>query len=111
MVQGCRFRRAGQYGVFLITLIVGCTDAPVDGLLPEAPASIGKCFEVARTGTVAGRIPWAGPVPQVKPLIPPPPPALPPPHEPTRQWPNPLRPLVESETRGVGDIVVFLRQV
>jgi hypothetical protein len=100
-----------QYGLLLTILVAGCSERPIDPPSADQPAPTGKQFDKAKTGTVAGRITWDGFVPKVKPLISPPSPALPPPHEPTRQWPNPLRPLVESETRGVGDIVVFLRQV
>jgi hypothetical protein len=97
--------------LLLVILIAGCSESPHETPPVDAPAPLGKQFDPVTTGTLAGRITWDGPIPQVKLFNSPPSPSLPPPHEPVRQWPNPLRPLIDEETQGVGDVVVFLRKV
>ncbi len=97
--------------VFLLAAALGCADAgpqPADEV-PPAPTA-GPLFDAAATGTVRGRVTWAGDVPTVPPLVQRPG-ALAPGSRPAAVWPNPYAPTVDPRGRGVGDVVVFLRGV
>src|SRR5258708_26452719 len=50
-------------------------------------------------------------MPKVLPFVSTPRPVADPPRDPKRAWPNPNAPLVEPRTRGIGEVVVFLRGV
>ncbi|MBI1918226.1 MAG: hypothetical protein HYS12_26335 [Planctomycetes bacterium] len=96
---------------FLLLAIVGCGDAPAP-LLPELPPpEIGAHFDARTTGTVEGQLTWVGEVPQVSPFVSTPRPVADPPRAPKRPWPNSNAPSVDFRTRGVGDVVVFLRGI
>jgi hypothetical protein len=94
----------------LVAVLTGCRDnsAPAPRLLPNAA---GTHFDETSAGTVRGRVVWDGPLPVVEPFR-----AVASPSGinafgPRRSWPNPNAPSIDPATRGVGDVVVFLRGV
>jgi hypothetical protein len=74
--------------------------------LPAAPA-----FDEAASGTVAGRVVWSGELPQVPPYRAPANPVAEQHDNVKRLWANPNLPVVEPQTGGVKDAVVFLRGI
>lgn len=101
----------------LVLLLAGCVEtetpqvAPVAASAPDAIAS--SSFDSASTGTIRGRVLWSGPAPDVPSLLArrniifvPPWPA----DEGEKNVANPNAPAIAAEG-GVGNAVVFLRQV
>lgn len=99
--------------LFVVALLaVGCDDGP-DWLGPvaEAPPPVPTAtrFDPARTGTVAGRVTWAGPPPEAHDFL------FGTPRKDgtveTRMMANPNRPGVDPGSKAVAGSVVFLRGV
>ena len=97
----------------LVLLAAGCGRAAAlhhePPATPEPVARVSK-FNVDDCGTIQGKVTWNGPVPVVAPLAG---------NVPTNSQgafehirkPNPNRPLIDDATKGVADVVVFLRGV
>jgi hypothetical protein len=97
----------------LLLTLIGCTDEPTAETLPAAPTpTAARAFDPATTGTIEGRVTWEGPEPDVPPLL-----VLPDPENPDPRGrrlyktPNPFRPLIDPESGGMRDVVVYLRHV
>ncbi len=107
-------RRAREWMKWLLfpVLLLGCQEAPPPAApSDEAPVEIGRHFHAAGAGTIEGHVLWSGPVPDVPPFVVPPIQfGLAGPHDRLR-WANPNVPVVDPTTRGVADVVVFLRGV
>ncbi len=97
----------------LLVAFAGCTDVPV----PPAPPAVleptaGAAFDPAKAGTIDGRVTWQGDLPAVPKLL-----VLPDSENPDPEGrrlyktPNPFRPLIDPASRGMRDVVVFLRTV
>jgi hypothetical protein len=98
--------------VLVVVLAVGgCADAPPppapDGPLGEAAGQ----FDPATAGTIAGRVTWDGPLPDVPPFRAPVSPLSDPVVGKPQSWPNPHAPVIDPSTRGVAGAVIFLRGI
>jgi hypothetical protein len=74
-----------------------------------SPFPIGQAFNLRETGTILGEVVWQGPVPTVPPLE-----FRPKPESPKtdcHHFPNPNEPVVDGDSQGVANAVVFLRSV
>ena len=96
----------------LAVLAAGCgSDSPArDDDSAARLATLGAAFDAAKTGRVAGRVVWAGPIPDPPPFLF----AQPRPDGVglTYQSPaNPNRPRVDPKTRAVAGAVLFLRGI
>jgi hypothetical protein len=100
----------------VLTLILicftGCQDLPPQQITnSSAPSELARDFNPAATGTLVGRVIWEGPIPRVPAFevknYPDNQAELPPPGS----WPNLHAPVVDSETQGVQNAVIFWRQV
>jgi hypothetical protein len=88
------------------TVYLGDDEAPA-----KPPKNLAAAFDPASSGSVAGRVTWAGAAPVVAPYRAPISPLS---EQPDRQkflWPNPHVPAVDPASRGVAGAVVFLRGV
>jgi len=90
--------------------LAGCGATPASPT-PEGPAPLGARFDPAAAGSVRGRVLWDGPTPDVAPFLAPPAASGLGAFGPRRLWPNPHAPAIDPTTRGVADVVVFLRGV
>jgi hypothetical protein len=88
-----------------LTSYFGDDDAPAPG------PPLASAFDAASTGTIAGRVTWAGAAPQVAPFHAPVSPLSEVPTGPRQFWPNPHAPVIDTKTGGVTGAVVFLRGV
>jgi len=107
-------RLGGSLTVLLLLLSAGCDDTPTFSRDEKKDASlpwVAMRFDEESTGTVVGRVTWAGDVPQVKPFRAPVSPATERISEQDQDWPNPLVPVVDPKTRGLAEVVVELRGV
>jgi hypothetical protein len=102
-------------GVILLLALAGCTDDPQTETSHDAApvlTAAGPAFDSASTGTIEGQVTWQGPDPAVDPLL-----VLPDPENPAPdgkrlyKTPNPFCPLIDTESRGMRDVVVYLRAV
>jgi hypothetical protein len=107
-----RARRSYLFAALLVTL-VACTDEPSVESPPAAPTpTAGQAFDPATTGSIEGRVTWQGPLPTVPDLL-----VLPDPENPDPRGrrlyktPNAFRPLIDPESGGMRDVVVYLRNV
>jgi hypothetical protein len=94
-----------------LLLIAGCAEGPQPRLPAPPPPALASRFDPAETGTVRGRVTWAGELPRVGPLVvwgPSPTPQLPPGRH---ERANPNAPDVDAGSRAVRRAVVFLRGV
>lgn len=97
--------------LFVFALLAGCDDKPTSP--PESPRprpDTGSRFDRATTGTVTGRVVWAGRRPTVALFRSVEYPLTNQPSPPMRDWPNPNAPVIDAEG-GVGSAIVFLRGV
>jgi hypothetical protein len=110
-VQGCR--QAVIRGSWFVVLVgvVGCGDSPSPAVPESSPPELGTRFDARATGTIDGRLTWEGDAPQVAPFVSTPRPIADPPRPPKQTWPNPNAPTIDPQTRGINDVVVFLRGV
>jgi hypothetical protein len=95
-----------------VLLLAGCGEEPTaDTLRPATLPAAGSAFDPATAATVRGRVTWAGPLPDVAPLVgwgdPGPNEFLP--RKIVRK--NPNASAVDAASRGVASAVVFLRGV
>lgn len=102
--------------LFLIGCLmsVGCgepTSPAADPPPHQPPAELGAAFDPGQCGSLAGRVMWNGAVPDVPKL------AIYPSagagkllHE-RHDRPNPNKPIIDPQTNGVGNAIVFLRNV
>jgi hypothetical protein len=93
-------------------LAAGCgSDSPARDTEPATrPATLGAVFDAAKTGRVAGRVVWAGPIPDPPPFLF----AQPRPDGAGliyQSAENPNRPRVDAKSRAVAGAVVFLRGI
>jgi hypothetical protein len=100
----------------MLVCLAGCseTDVPGDNQSPEAgPVALATAFDANTTGTIRGRVVWQGNLPQVADFQVGPNqaffPGWPEP-QPPKSFANPNAPVV-GPGNGVGNAVVFLRQV
>ena len=94
--------------------VYGCDEeGPVLSLKEIAPpdVAIGSAFDPDATGTIHGRVTWAGAIPQVQPFRAPVSSGSDQAGGTVYSWPNPHAPSIDPATRGVADAVVFLRGV
>ena len=101
----------------LVALACAAATLGCDAALPPPPHPAGPSAEASRdydeaaTGTVTGRVTWAGGAPEVPPLRGPLSPLSEQQRGPVRDWPNPNAPRIDPRYGGVGSAVVFLRGV
>jgi hypothetical protein len=103
---------------WLLLLLAGCSEglsSPLSSAArPSVQSVLASAFEPATTGTIQGRVLWVGQVPTVEPFAVLANPLFYPPwplSEVEKSFPNPNAPVIDSESRGVGNAVVFLRRV
>lgn len=96
----------------LAALAAGCGGG-APAARPELPAATEPAtrFDRSATGSVEGRLTWAGEVPEVPRFVSPPRPMAEPPRQPNQTWDNPNAPRVDPRSRGVRDVPVLLRGV
>jgi hypothetical protein len=94
----------GEVVSFLFLL--GCDDNQSAHEAPIAAARVSVLFDASATATITGKVTWNGEVPIVDPFVAPV-------SADTEwlRWPNPNAPVVDSRSKGVGNAVVFLRDV
>jgi hypothetical protein len=93
----------------LVATAVGCAE-PVPESSQPAPPPV-STFDAASAGGVRGRVTWAGPLPDVPSLEVMAYPFGGPVLRQRQSRPNPNAPVIDPQTRGVGNAVVFLRGV
>src|SRR5688572_4595152 len=89
----------------------GCQDEAGPVVTPAAAVQLAGSFDAADTGTIQGRVSWQGDLPAI-------------PHFRVHpyldyanaarlrgEYPNPHQPEIDAETGGVGEVVIFLREV
>ena len=105
--------RIGCWFMLLCAAALACRqkDAGRPAPLAGPAADAARAFDPAAAGAVAGRVTWAGDLPEPPPFWAPPSPLSEQTLGPRREWPNPNGPLVDPQSRGVGNAVVFLRGV
>ena len=95
-------------------LLVSAVLAGCDGELPARqtqtalPDDASSAFDDSHAGGVAGRVTWAGEIPAPSPFRAPFSPQSEEVRGPDRDWTNPNIPVVDPQSRGVGNAVVFL---
>jgi hypothetical protein len=98
--------------VSAVALLAGCADTPSKPTVKEESSpSTSSRFNPATAGCISGRVIWTGPIPETKPF---------------EGWSNPVvengtrdrlvqpnvnAPLINPESRGVGNAVLYLRGV
>ena len=103
-------RIMGWFPLLCAAVLTGCDDGtPPAPAGPPAAAS--SEYNDAVAGTVAGRVMWAGDLPAAPPFRAPFSPQSEEVRGPKRDWANPNAPLIDPQSRGVGNAVVFLRGV
>ncbi len=97
----------------VVAVFSGCAESP-----PSPPLSVaaqpplGKGFDSAKSGSIAGDVDWVGAVvPRVAPFRSIPTPFSDQPPMPARDYANPNSPVIDPASGAVGSAVVFLRSV
>lgn len=98
--------------ILLGVAVSGCEDrAAPPAAATEGPAQTGQDFDAATAGAIRGRVIWQGAIPNVPSYHSP----LSPGNEHTGQlrqtWPNPNAPRIDSQSKAVAGVVVFLRGI
>jgi hypothetical protein len=92
--------------VVLFLFLLGCDDNQSALEAPVAAPRASRLFDARATGTITGQVTWKGEVPIVDPFI-----APVSADSEWLRWPNPNAPVVDSQSKGVGNAIVFLRGV
>ena len=92
--------------------LLGC-DADLPPPQPPAGplAEASREYDATTAGEVTGRVTWAGDLPDAPPFQAQVSPLSEQTRGPKRAWPNPNAPVIDPQSRGVGNAVVFLRGV
>src|SRR5262245_50500369 len=104
-MHGRIFQASG--GLFSLLLLAGCNDTRPSGDESPPPTPLAAGFDPSTTGVISGQVRWSGPLPHVPDLSM----WADPPVAPGKTCPHPNRPRVDPETKGVGNAVVFLRDM
>lgn len=96
-----------------LLVILGCGDvsAVTEKNSPHPVPEAGTAFDLATAGTIQGRVVWDGDVPVVAPMEVQPNPLAGEVLQKKQVRPNPNAPLIEPDSKGVGNAVVFLRGI
>jgi hypothetical protein len=95
--------------VLPLAMLGGCTQTePPASVEPQLDRSLARDFLQAKTGVIKGRVRWYGPHPVAKPFKVQGPAGA---AEFEPELPNPHLPAIDGRTNGVGQALVFLRQV
>ena len=94
-----------------VIALTGCDPDAPSPRPPVMEVAASSDFDATTTGDVAGRVTWAGDLPEVLPFLAPVSPLSEQLRGEKRNWANPNAPLIDPKSRGVGEAVVFLRGV
>src|SRR5438552_18076062 len=63
-MHGCFINKYLDF-LFILFLVCGCNDARPQGTQTSASSEFARVFNPDESGTIQGRVSWAGPIPEV----------------------------------------------
>ncbi len=101
----------GRNACLCLMLLVGCSELPARRERHEPETSLGQAFDLANTGTIAGRVQWDGDLPAAKETVVRASACNPYLYQKPATFTTPHVPQVQPKTGGIANAVVFLRAV
>ncbi len=97
--------------LLLAAVLTGCNSAATPPSPRKSAPPLALAFKTAECGTITGTVQWYGDQPHLAPLLAPVDPLIGPGKRGKLAWANPNLPVVDANTGGVQDAVVYLRAV